>query len=157
MPEGNERFTYFGLGPYESYPDKRHASKLGLYTSTVTEQLEDYVKPQENMAHHGTHWAAVGGFYGHGLLFCRKGQPFSVNCSHYDAKTVANARHNFELKPLRETVVYLDLRHNGVGSNSCGPELAKEWRLDQKKLDFSLRIKPVLLDDADAFGEIGCK
>ena len=155
MPEGNERFEYFGMGPYENYPDKRHASWLSRFKSTVSAQLEDYVKPQENMAHGGTHWAAVTGFYGHGLLVCRCGdQPFSINCSHYDSRMLTAAKHNFELTPLKETVVCLDYRHNGVGSNSCGPELAKQWRLDEKEFDFSIRVKPMLLDDTSPFEEL---
>ena len=48
--------TYFGYGPIESYPDKHHDAKLGLYTSDVDSLHEDYLRPQEN----GSHWNCSG-------------------------------------------------------------------------------------------------
>ena len=46
MPEGAEQMRYFGYGPHESYADKRLASRLGLFSSTVKDNYQPYVRPQ---------------------------------------------------------------------------------------------------------------
>ncbi len=155
MPEGSENIRYFGRGPIESYIDKRLASKLGEYSTTVTEHFEPYVRPQENMAHADTRWCAVTSLTGHGLLALRTNQPFSFNCSHFTPAQLTATRHNYELKPLRDTVVNIDYRHAGIGSNSCGPALKQCWRLDEKQFNFSFRLLPAFIADIDPYLEAG--
>ncbi len=147
MPEGFERFAYCGNGPYEAYADKHMASRFGVYETTVTGHFEHYIKPQENMAHAETVWATVGAAAGHGLLFAAVDRPFSVNCSHYDIRAVTAAKHDDELAETKETVLYLDYRQNGIGSNSCGPELASEYRFAEREFTFRARIKPTVTTD----------
>ncbi|NOU91697.1 hypothetical protein GC093_00385 [Paenibacillus sp. LMG 31456] len=31
-----------------------------------------------------------------------------------------------------------------MGSNSCGPELLEQYRLDEQEFEFELRIQPIL-------------
>ena len=50
--------------------------------------------------------------------------------------------HNYELEECGSTVLCLDYRHNGIGSNSCGPDLMKQYRLDDAVIDFTIRIIP---------------
>ena len=154
MPEGNEKLSYFGVGPYESYIDKHHASRLGLFESSVSDHFEHYLKPQENMAHADTRWALVTDLTGLGLLCMGVETPFSVNCSHYTSRMLTAAKHDFELVPLKETVVNLDYRHNGIGSHSCGPELDPKYALNEEEMTFHVRLKPVLANDVDPFAEL---
>ncbi len=154
MPTGNESLEYFGRGPYESYIDKRHASRMGRFTSKVHDHFEHYIRPQENMAHADTLWSFVGNLYGQGLLALSESTPFSFNCSHYTPKMLTETMHDYELSPLKETVVNIDYRHSGIGSNSCGPELKECWRLNDKEIDFSFRLLPANIADIDPFDEI---
>ncbi len=147
MPEGCERFVFSGLGPYESYIDKHRASRLGVYETTATKNFEHYIKPQENMAHSETVWAHISSATGHGLLFVAIDRPFSINCSHYDARALTEARHDSDLREESDTIVYVDYRQNGIGSNSCGPELARNYRFSELDFKFNLRIKPVFIND----------
>lgn len=155
MPYGNEKLSYFGRGPVESYIDKRHASYEDLFETTVSKNFEPYVRPQENSAHADTKWACVCNLNGHGLLFSRCDVDFSFNCSHYTSEQLTNTNHDYELVPMKQTAVNLDYRHNGIGSNSCGPELNKKWRFDEKKFNFSVRILPVRISDINPFDEVG--
>ena len=59
MPEGSERFDYFGKGPKESYIDKNLSTYIDRFSSTVTGNFEHYIHPQENSAHSFTKWACV--------------------------------------------------------------------------------------------------
>lgn len=153
MPEGCEQLSYFGCGPYESYVDKHRASKMGTYSTTVTEHFEHYVRPQENMAHTDTKWLTVATKAGHGLLATNTEDctAFSFNCSHFTTEQLTDTAHDYELVPLEETVVHLDVCHSGIGSHSCGPELDKKWRLDQEHFQFSVRLLPVFVNDTCPF------
>lgn len=49
------------------------------------------------------------------------------------------------LKKDGKTHIRIDYKMSGLGSNSCGPELDKEYRLDEKKIKFNFTIKPAVL------------
>ena len=153
MSEDTEKLKYFGRGDVESYVDKRHASKMGIYSANVYEHFEHYVRPQENMAHTDTKWAMVYSYAGHGLLVAKtaNGKDISFNASHYTPKQLTETEHDFELVPMKETCVNIDYRHGGIGSNSCGGPLLKEFCLDEKEFDFSFRVIPVFAQNIDPF------
>lgn len=157
MPEGTENLRYFGLGPYESYVDKRLASRLGEFSTTVSQHFEHYVRPQENMAHADTMWCEVSSLTGHGLLFLQADRPFSFNCSHYTPRQLTDTPHDYELVPRKETIVNIDFRQAGIGSNSCGPALRHEYRLADKRYMLSFRMMPVMVNDVDPYDELDIK
>lgn len=152
MPERSEQMAYFGMGPMEAYADKKLAARMGLYQSTVSDNFEPYVKPQENSAHVGTEWASVWSYAGHGLLFASDAT-FTFNAQHYSAEMLTESRHDYELVPDRRTFVYIDYKQSGCGSNSCGPALAEKYRFNEKEFEFSFALKPILANDTDFFVE----
>ena len=153
MPEENESLRYFGRGPVESYRDKRHASRQGLFETTVTDHFEHYVRPQENCAHADTRWMLVSSVAGQGLLAVTTGKDFSFNCAHFTPARLTDTAHDYELKPMKETCVNLDMIQSGIGSNSCGPGLYPHWQLSEKEFDFSVRLMPVFAHAVDPFEE----
>jgi len=146
MPKGNELVQYFGYGPHESYIDKHHSCKISRYRNTVDEMFENYLRPQENGSHYRTEWAVVTNKLGMGLLFAGMDK-FSFNVSHYTPEDLTYADHPYKLKKRDVTIVNIDYMMSGTGSNSCGPELLPQYRLSQKDINFSLRIKPVFVED----------
>lgn len=146
MPAGTERLSYFGCGPTETYRDKRQAGLVGIYSCNVSEHFEHYVRPQENMAHTETHWVKITDAAGHGLVVTPAGDTpdLSFNCSHFTPEQLTATRHDYELEPLAETVVNIDYMQAGIGTNSCGPTLAEEWRLTSGHYAFAMRLCPVL-------------
>ena len=153
MPEDCEKLRYFGRGPVESYRDKRHASRMGLFKTTVTEHFEHYVRPQENMAHVDTKWMTVANECGQGLLVLNgEASDFSFNCSHFTPMQLTETAHDFELEPLKETVVNIDYLHSGIGSNSCGPHLDEKYCIQPNGCyEFNFRLLPVRVNDVDPF------
>jgi Beta-galactosidase/beta-glucuronidase len=141
MPEGTENMSYFGYGPMESYEDKRLAAYVSEFNSTVSDNYEPYVFPQENSSHHGCKWATVSSLTSHGLYFTAEA-PFSFNASHYSAEALTKANHHYELKKSKETTVNIDYKQSGIGSNSCGPGLAEYLQFKEKQFTFTLRILP---------------
>ena len=108
------------------------------------------------MAHNESRWVSVANVAGRGLLATNTvtSNSFSFNCSHYTAEMLTKTPHDFELEPLEDTVVCLDYRHNGIGSNSCGPQLNEKWRFDQKSFIFSVRLIPEQINDVDPFDKV---
>ena len=153
MPAACEQLSYFGRGPVESYADKKHASRVSRYATTVTEHFEHYVRPQENMAHAETRWVEVSDMAGAGLLATNTDATgaFSFNCSHFTTKMLTETAHDYELEPLAETVVHLDYRQSGIGSNSCGPKLDEELRVNDTAFRFAVRLLPVRVNDVCPF------
>ena len=153
MPADCERLRYFGRGPVESYRDKRHASHMGMFETTVTEHFEHYVRPQENMAHTDTHWMEVANLAGQGLLATGAdgSATFSFNCSHFTPEQLFKTAHDYELVPLNETVVHIDYMQSGIGSNSCGPKLSPALQLNETAFGYAFRLLPVRVNDVCPF------
>lgn len=147
-----ERLAYFGLGPTESYKDKRRAARLGLYQTTVTDHFEHYIRPQENMAHADCRFVNLADISGCGLLAL--GDKFSFNCSHFTPHMLTDTAHDFELTPLHDTVVNIDYAQNGIGTNSCGPRLDPKYALSEREIDFSFRLMPSKIGDVCPFDEL---
>ena len=124
MPERMNDVTYFGYGPYESYNDKHRASVKHLYSAKVDDLHEDYIKPQENGSHYNCNYLKLTGMCG-GIEVA--GEGFCFNASHYTQEELTTKMHNFELEKSGCTVLCVDAFQNGIGSNSCGPQLAKRF------------------------------
>ena len=151
MPAGTEMIRYFGMGPYESYEDKHLASRMGEFASTVYENYEPYVHPQENSSHYNTKWATVSSVAGHGFMITQDERPFVFNATHYPPALLTHTAHHYELVPEAETTVNIDYRQSGIGSNSCGPELRDDLRLKDEKFNFSVNITPVFVGCAEPY------
>ena len=117
-------FTYFGIGPNETAPDRK-IGKVHRYSSTVDQQYVPYVKPQENGGHMGMRWFSLTNQTGHGLYF-QLDKPRMVTVSPMRSEDLANATHNVFVNPCGNTVITIDGAHRGIGTASCGPDtLAK--------------------------------
>ncbi len=156
MPEASEQMRYFGMGPMEAYWDKHLAAKMGDWKCDVADNYEPYVMPQENGSHIGTVWAMVNTVAGQGLYFAGAGETetFTFGASHYSAHELTVKAHHWELEAAKKTYVYIDYKQAGIGSNSCGPEVADEYRINEKKINFAFRVKPVFAGDTVPFAEL---
>ncbi len=133
-----QQVSYCGFGPMESYPDKHRASSYGLYQSPVSLLHEDYIRPQENGSHWGCDCLTLSDGSHNFTVISEK--PFSFNASNYTQEEMTAKAHNFELTECGSTVLCLDYRQNGIGSNSCGPELLDKYQLDEEAFDFEFTL-----------------
>lgn len=142
MPRAFDTLTWYGRGPFESYPDKKSGALLDLYRASVEDTHEPYVYPQENGSHQDTQFVAVTDAAGVGLLIA--GQRFSFSAHHYTQEALTKATHTYELRNGDLTEVCLDGVMGPLGSNSCGPEPLEEDRLYFKQSQsFRFYLTPV--------------
>ena len=142
LPKAMDLINYFGFGPYESYVDKHRASVKHMYVSTVDAQHEDYIRPQENGSHWNCDYLRISGPLGGFEVF---GDEFSFNVSRYTQEELERKAHSWELEPSGGTVFCLDYRQNGIGSNSCGPELNPGYAVPEK-FCFSFSLSPLTFE-----------
>ena len=138
LPKGFDRAEYFGYGPFESYIDKHQASYMGSFSANIRDMHEDYIRPQENGSHYGCKRLTVTD--GETDISFTAPQPFSFNASEYTQEELAEKRHNFELQKCGSSVICVDGKMAGVGSNSCGPALAEKYRLPLPEISMELHI-----------------
>ena len=140
LNENMDRVQYYGMGPMESYCDKHRAASHGIYSAEVKDLHEDYIKTQENGSHYDCSYViAESNDYKMEVL---SETAFAFNASIYTQEELTAKKHNFELQPSGNTVLCVDYAQNGIGSNSCGPDLLEKYRLDSTEFEFRIKLIP---------------
>ncbi len=147
MPARFDRVMWYGLGPQENYPDMNLSALLGQYSALVDDLHEPYVRPQENGARGGIRVLAVTDILGAGLMAVGEetyeDAGFSFDAHPYTDEALDKAEHTFELEAEDKTVLSLDWRMGGIGSNSCGPLPLEKYLLRLKETaSFTLVLRP---------------
>ena len=135
-----DEITYFGMGPQESYRDKHQASCHGLFRSKVAQMHEDYIRPQENGSHYDCDYVELTN--GQCGIAAVSKNPFSFNASVYTQEELERVSHNYELKESDSIVFCMDYAMNGIGSNSCGPDVLDKYRFDEEAFKFQFELIP---------------
>ena len=140
LEESFSDVQYLGYGPGESYIDKHYATYFGEFKSNIDGLYENYYNPQENGSHFGCEKLTISSPKRSIIIQAVK-SPFSFNASYYTYEELTEAKHDFELKKSGYTVLSVDYKQNGVGSNSCGPELLEKYKFNDSHFDFSFIIE----------------
>lgn len=136
LPKQMRQVAWYGLGPDENYSDMKSAALMGIYRKEIDEMHVEYAKPQENGHRERVRWLAVGDDK-ESLLICSEYE-VGIDVHDYTIESLENARHVGELERCEETIVHIDAKHSGVGSNSCGEEqtYANKTRIN----DYSMKL-----------------
>ncbi len=141
FPPGFENLAWFGRGPHESYPDRKVGAAVGLYRSTVSDQYVPYIFPQEHGHHTDVRWGALWNGRGRGAVFSAAGL-FGFNATHYSVEDLHTARHTINLHPRKETILYIDCFHRGLGTASCGPDTLPPYQLSFGGIKWIYALQP---------------
>ena len=151
MPAGMEQLAWYGRGPWDSYRDRKEACLPGIYKSTVTDQYEGYIMPQEHGTKQEVRWMSLTNDDGLGLLFVAPDQ-MAASAVHFrpeDNYTDRNNRskHTYQFKSCQTTVVSLDAATRGLGNASCGPDVMDKYELKAENTAFRFFIMPLSAGD----------
>ena len=135
-----ENYSWYGEGPWENYPDRKSSSTVGLWKSTVTEQLFPYPRPQETGNHEDIRFLNLTNSKKQGIKIQTLENPFSASALHYSVNDLASETHNCHLVPRKEVILSIDAAVMGLGNSSCGPGVLKKYTLDKKEYDLRIRI-----------------
>ena len=149
MPKTYFRFTYYGRGKQDNYPDRKSGAFLGIYESDVLKEVGNFPKPQDVGHHQDSRWAALTNMRGAGAIFVGT-QPMDVAALPYTAQEMTLAGHPFELPNPSATYLQLNIATTGVGGNSCGPTPLQRDRVMATQQHFGFIIRPAQAKLAEA-------
>ena len=141
-----EQFEWFGLGPDESYPDRKGAQTFEVWHSTIGEQYHPYVRPQEYGAHEETRWARLLSEAGDGLQF-RFPEPLSFTARPHHDVDLNQAETLAQLRTRETTEVHIDAAIRGLGTAACGPDALPQFRVGPGTYAFRWVLQAVKADD----------
>ncbi|KAI0474913.1 beta-galactosidase [Xylariaceae sp. FL0804] len=168
LPATLDRVSWLGRGPGESYPDKASSQRVGVWPEpggdgngdravgvAVADLQTPYDVPQENGNRSDSRWvrvvAATGGS-GHGIRAQKKkqtsggvdeGETFDWTATRHAPATLERARHPRDLVDEDATLLFLDHRVAGVGSEACGPGVREDLRVRVEEDEFEFVLHPV--------------
>lgn len=134
-----EDLEYFGKGDRECYIDYQHHAKMALWKSTVTQEYEPYIVPQEHGNHIGTKYLKLIAPTGQ-LKFVAQ-ESFEFSALHNSIEALDKAAHAFELPEADSTEVLICYKNRGIGSGSCCTTLKDEYRVTDKTIDFTFTVE----------------
>lgn len=127
VPNKFSDFAYIGYGPYESYIDRFLSCDYGYYESSAKENMTMYIRPQETGSHYASKYLKIKGLC---EMFFSQESSFSV--LPYTTKQLIKCKHSHELPNIDITNICIDAAMRGVGSHSCGPELAEKYEVPRE-------------------------
>ena len=128
LPKHYSKLKYLAYGPYQSYCDMYEFCKKAVFETEISKEYEHLVKPQESGSHFGCEFAELTD----GIISLRAEGMNSFSAIPYSTETLTSTKHDDELPEPDATYFCADYFMSGIGSNSCGPELKKCWRVPEK-------------------------
>ena len=151
---------WYGLGPHDSYSDRKASVKKGFWTSFTEEQYTPWPRPQHSgnkeevnrigfsaaptkIKTQSLNAQPIGPdcIAGSALWFENQSIPFSFSATPYTEEELASKTHHHELQSSGSTVLYINSFMMGLGNSSCGPGVLQQYTLPRyiPTLEFSVR------------------
>ena len=139
LPDVFNRLTWYGRGPFETYPDRKTGAKVGIYTGTVDEQYTPYLIPQDYGNKTDVRWASITNAAGLGWFVAGQNL-LNISAQHFDTDHLDRAWYPFQLKKQDGITVNIDHRVSGVGGTPIktpGP-----YRVYPRRYTYQICLKP---------------
>lgn len=147
FPAGYENVSYYARGPWANYPDRKAASDLGRYTTTVSDLYESMAKPQSVGNREDLRELTLTNDKGEGLRVEAEGT-VAFSLLHYDDVTLKSTTYGWNLPlnaPSLPVYAHFDAAQLGLGNGSCGRgtgTLAQYACPSSGTLSYTLRFTP---------------
>jgi hypothetical protein len=133
LKDDYNHFSWYGRGPVETYPKRKTAARMGVWSGSVQDQYYPFIVPQEHGNKSDVRWSSLTDRTGTGL-FVKGTSCYNVSVSPYDSENLTRADYTHELK--EQDHVNLDLDHNISGVD------ARYYRVENKPYEFSFVLRP---------------
>lgn len=136
-----DHVKWYGLGPEETYVDRKRGGKLGIFQNLVKDNMAAYLVPQECGNKEEVRYAEVTDRKGRGMRFemTKENGPMNFSALPYTPHELENAMHPFELPEVHYTVVRVAKAQMGIaGDDSWGAMIHPEYLINtDEKMVFS--------------------
>lgn len=144
LPDNMTNLSWYGMGPYDSYPDRLEASYIAKWSSTVDKQYVHYPRPQFSGNHEQTAEVVLTDAKGHGwAITSGDGSTFSFSALPYSERQLSTTAHDCDLKPEGKVYLNIDAAVMGLGNSSCGPGVLTKYVIPQKKHTLNLKFRRI--------------
>lgn len=128
-----DKVDWLGRGPFENYPDRACAARVGRYSLPFAQMHTDYIFPSENGLRTETHSVTVGDLSVEGN--------FHFAVSAFSIAQLARTTHTYQLQK-EGCFVRIDGSHMGVGGDdSWNPSVHPEYLLQDKSYRYQIRLQ----------------
>jgi beta-galactosidase len=144
LSPGFDQVTWFGRGPDPTYADRK-LEKVGVYSSSVSEDWVEYSRPQENGNKEDVRWISFTDSTGFGIKFTADSL-ISSSASHYHRDDMERSRYRWQMEARQSVFVNIDHQQMGVGGiNSWSPRALPEpgFRVLNGEMHYKYRIEPL--------------
>lgn len=147
-----DRASWLGLGPGESYPDKRSSPRVGNWARDVAALHTPYEVPQENGNRMDTRWVKLVDPSDAGIRVCRtpviatselEPPTFSWAAGRHTPKSLEMARHPCDLVQENAVLWRVDADVAGLGTAACGPGVREQFEVKCQETEFEFLFETV--------------
>jgi beta-galactosidase len=140
LPKEFNQVEWLGLGPSESYVDRKAGVWPGRFAGKLEDQLFPYVVPQESGNREDLQWICTRNAEGQGLMACSN-RKFSGSVLPCNTEQLIAAAHPFELPEADNAYLSLDIKQRGLGTASCGPDTLDIYKIFPGEYSFTWWIR----------------
>ncbi len=133
LPADYTQIRYYGRGPWENYPDRKHSAFLGVYEMPLSDYETEYIHPQDNGNRCDIRWFEIATQTSAlGPRLCITGlQPLCIRAWGYGEEDLEDARHPNEIPRGRFVNLNIDLNVHGVGgADTWGKRTLPQYTID---------------------------
>ena len=141
LPRGFENLKYFGKDA-ENYPDRNAAGCFGVYSTNALDLFEQHVVPQDNGNHSDVRWLAVESAKNPIGLMVTSSVPFNFSMYPFSDQNLTKARRINQLEKADFMTLNVDARQAGLGTATCGPDVADQYLLMDSVYQYDICLRP---------------
>ena len=161
LPAEFNQVSWLGEGPFENYIDRKEASYIDKFRSTVADQFVSYIRPQENGHKTDVRWLVLSNSKEIGLMVMSD-QNFEFNALNYSTSDLdinlnsEKLKHTYDVKAGSLVELNLDYKHMGVGGiDSWGASPLSQYEIEARPYQFRFILRPFKdLDDVDELSKV---
>ena len=143
LPADFTKIKYYGRGPWENYPDRKHSAFLGVYEMQLSEYETEYIHPQDNGNRCDIRWFEIGS----PTLRLRidGNDPLCIRAWDYGEEDLEGVRHPNEINRGRFVNLNIDLNVHGVGgADTWGKRTLPQYTIDgNQPHHYSFILSPI--------------
>ncbi|MBQ4832181.1 beta-galactosidase [Pseudoalteromonas sp. MMG010] len=125
--------NWLGLGPFENYPDRKSAARIGYYSMAINQLHTPYIFPTDNGLRSDCQYLNVNNLTITG--------EFAFAASQYSQAMLTRAKHTNELMADNTIHLHIDHLHMGIGGDdSWSPSTHKAFLIEKKHFSYSLKL-----------------
>ncbi len=138
-----DRVGWYGFGPFENYPDRLEAVKVGRWNAKAGDLYTHYPRPQDSGNLEKVGEIQLTDAAGRGIRVTANDKTFSATAIPYSETDIASQTHDVDLKESGNVYLGIDSAVLGLGNSSCGPGVLKKYAIPHGEHTLDILITPV--------------